>query len=183
MMKYLPNIITLLRIIFLVPYVYYLHMGHTKLALAIFLVAGFTDCLDGFLARYYSWTSKLGAILDPFADKLLMVSSFITLFLIGSINLFALLVLIFRDLFIILGVVSVYYFAPKVLKFEPVYMSKVNTVLQLFLIFCLLLNLSYLSIPANFIYILVGIVMATSFISLLQYIKLVSTWLSSSTNE
>ncbi len=178
MMKCLPNLITILRMLLLLPYIYFLYLGSTKIAFILFIIAGFTDCLDGFLARYFSWTSKLGAILDPLADKLLMVSSFVVLYLIGSLNIFVLLIFVFRDLYIIFGALYVSYKKPDTIEFEALFISKINTFFQLFLIFCLLLNLSYLPVPSALIHSVIFIVIITSVVSLVQYIQLGRKWLA-----
>ncbi|NQY42420.1 MAG: CDP-alcohol phosphatidyltransferase family protein, partial [Legionellales bacterium] len=152
--------------------------GENFVALVIFFIAGLTDCLDGYLARIFSWASNLGAILDPLADKLLMISSFSILYIIGAINIFVPVIIIFRDLYIMLGVVYIYTKEPSVLKFQPSLISKINTVLQLFLIFIILISISILNINAWFIWGVMLIVVLTTVFSLLQYINLAKTWLA-----
>lgn len=170
-MKYLPNCITTTRILILIPYAYFLYIGRYRLAFMLFMLAGFSDFIDGILARYFRWTSKLGSILDPLADKLLMLCSFFILYLIGQLPLYVLVILTFRDFYIMYGVIYIHINNPASLKFEPLMTSKVNTSLQLLLIFCLILNLSYVQIPILLINLVLVSVVMTSVISLIQYIK------------
>ena len=75
-MNQLPNLISVLRILLVLPVVWALVNLEYAIALILFAVAGFTDALDGFLAKHFHWESRLGSILDPLADKLLLVSCF-----------------------------------------------------------------------------------------------------------
>ena len=75
----IPNIITVFRFLLVPPVVLLLLDERFGLALLLFGVAGFSDGLDGYLAKRFNWSSRLGALMDPLADKLLLVSSFITL--------------------------------------------------------------------------------------------------------
>ena len=169
MMSYLPNIITLIRIVLMIPYLYCLYTGKYLAALSIFMFAGMTDALDGFLARHFSWTSTIGAVLDPLADKLLMISSLTVMYLIGSLDFWIPCLLIGRDLIIICGVLFLY-FCNITIKFKSVLSSKINTVLQLFLIFILLIHLALYPIPDELISITIILVLLTSLISTWQYI-------------
>lgn len=81
----IPNVITAFRFLLVPPVVILLLQERFTAALIVFGVAGFSDGLDGFLAKRYDWRSRLGSILDPLADKLLLVSSFVTLGWLGLI--------------------------------------------------------------------------------------------------
>ncbi len=177
-MRYLPNLLTILRIILLIPYIYCLYVGKNIMALMIFSIAGLTDCLDGYFARKFSWASNIGAILDPLADKLLMISSFSILYIIGAINIYVPIIIILRDLYIIFGIVYIYHQDPGVLKFQPSFISKLNTVLQLLLIFLTLINISLFHINIWFLKFTMLIVVVTTVVSLFQYIKLARGWLA-----
>src|SRR3972149_78044 len=81
----IPNFITLGRVI-LVPVVFWLLVsGQTQPAFVVFVLAGLSDAVDGFLAKRYGWTTELGAYLDPLADKLLIVSIFVALGVRGAL--------------------------------------------------------------------------------------------------
>jgi len=99
-------------------------------ALILFAVAGFTDALDGFLAKQFHWESRLGSILDPLADKLLLVSSFLVLAWIDLIPLWLVVVVIARDLLIIIGGVIFHYMFVQ-FNMAPSRVSKANTFFQI----------------------------------------------------
>ena len=75
-MRSLPNIISTLRIFLVIPTVYFMLDNRHSYALLVFLIAGLSDGLDGYLARRYGWTTRLGSFLDPMGDKLLMTASY-----------------------------------------------------------------------------------------------------------
>ena len=102
----LPNALSILRIILTVPVVLTLLNHDFFFAIMLFFVAGITDALDGWVAKRYSYQTRLGSILDPVADKLLLVSSFITLSVIGLLPLWLLLLIFLRDLMIVSGTVG-----------------------------------------------------------------------------
>ena len=77
--KDIPNLISILRILLVIPVIAALREHQFGLAMVLFAIAGISDALDGFLAKHYHWESRLGSILDPLADKLLLVASFATL--------------------------------------------------------------------------------------------------------
>jgi cardiolipin synthase len=102
----LPNAITLLRIL-LTPLLVWLLLDHRmKQALLVFLIAGFSDGLDGLIARVFHQKSKLGAYLDPLADKLLLVSSFILLGHMKKIPYWLVIITVSRDAIIVLGIIA-----------------------------------------------------------------------------
>ena len=99
----LPNIITLFRILLLPLLIYYLFLGNYFYSLLILAFAGITDVLDGFIARKFNMISRMGAILDPIADKLFVVT-LITYFVYQElIPLWFLLIILFRDFSLALG--------------------------------------------------------------------------------
>ena len=78
-LRHLPNIISVARIVLIVPVVWMLLSGRYTSAFWLFVIAGASDGLDGFLAKRFGWSSRLGGILDALADKLLLVSAFVCL--------------------------------------------------------------------------------------------------------
>ena len=134
-LKYIPNMICVLRIILVAPIVWSLLQGRYGLALGLILVAGFSDALDGFLARRFDWRTRLGGLLDPAADKLLMFAAYVTLAWIGLVPIWFSAIVVGRDIIIITGaIVYQLYVAP--VHGEPTGASKLNTVLQiLFVLF------------------------------------------------
>ncbi len=84
-LRWLPNAISLLRIALVVPILLLIIDGRYGLALGLSLVAGFSDGVDGYLAKRFDWHTRIGALLDPIADKLLVASTFIALVYTGHI--------------------------------------------------------------------------------------------------
>jgi len=128
--RHLPNLICLLRIALVWPVATALRDGNNALALGLFTVAAISDGLDGYLAKRFGWTSQLGKVIDPLADKLLLVTVFITASWIGLVPWWVAAAAIARDVLIVLGaVVFRLWFGP--LKGKPTVISKINTLFQL----------------------------------------------------
>jgi cardiolipin synthase len=102
-------------------------------ALALFALAGFSDGLDGYLAKRFDWHTRLGALLDPVADKLLVAGTFITLAYTQDIPIWLASVVILRDVIIVAGAMA-YNFFVRPVEGEPTRVSKLNTALQLLLL-------------------------------------------------
>lgn len=125
----LPNWITFGRIV-CVPFVVYTLLTNQPLsALIFFIVAAISDALDGFIARYTKTRSKLGAYLDPLADKLLFLGTFLTLGYLNIIPVWLIILSIYRDLTIVLGVGLLKYYNVDI-EIKPLLISKINTVIQ-----------------------------------------------------
>lgn len=148
----LPNILSLLRILLIPVFLVLMIQGKIVEASAVFFFAGFTDVLDGFAARLLHQKTKIGALLDPAADKLLMISAFIVL-TIPSLNsphiipLWLTIVVISRDLFIVSSAFALYKLRGQK-SFPPSFLGKSSTVCQfMVLIFVLLFNSFHISFP------------------------------------
>ena len=126
----IPNLLTLLRIILVPVFVIFLIQGAFFRALLVFIVAGLSDALDGFLARILHQQTILGAYLDPIADKALLASSFITLSILHIIPSWVSVIVISRDFVILLGI-SVLSIMSIDIKIRPTFVSKITTALQL----------------------------------------------------
>lgn len=136
-LSWLPNAISLLRIALVVPILIFILQGDFGWALALFIVAGFSDGLDGYLAVRFDWSTRLGGLLDPAADKLLITGMFITLAVAQHIPVWLAVVVILRDVVIVGGAMA-YNFLVKPVPGEPTRISKLNTALQmLFVLFVL----------------------------------------------
>ena len=140
-----PNALSILRIILTVPVVMTLLNDQYFLAMVLFFVAGITDGLDGWIAKRYSFESRLGSILDPVADKLLLVSSFITLYIIGLLPMWLLVLVFLRDVMIVSGTVGCFIGAgtPKDELLTPSKLSKINTAFQIALVLFLVVMQLY----------------------------------------
>lgn len=129
-MRHLPNLICLIRIALIWPTLSALRAGNYEVALLLFTVAAVSDGLDGYLAKRFNWTSGLGKVLDPLADKLLLVSVFIVATWIGLVPPWLTAAAVARDVMIGLGALAFHFwFGP--LRGRPTIISKVNTLLQL----------------------------------------------------
>lgn len=126
----IPNFITLGRII-AVPVVFWLLMvGQAKSAFFVFVLAGISDAVDGYLAKTYGWQTELGAYLDPIADKLLIVSIYVALGAKGEIPLWLVVAVVSRDIAII-GAVIIAWLMDHPVSIKPLAVSKMNTAAQL----------------------------------------------------
>jgi cardiolipin synthase len=126
----IPNLICVVRIMLVWPIVMALIDSRYPLALGLILLAGISDGLDGFLAKRFSWQSRLGGLLDPLADKLLLVSVFVALSMTGLVPVWLTALVIIRDLVIISGGVM-YQWLVEPVQPEPSVASKINTGMQL----------------------------------------------------
>jgi cardiolipin synthase len=129
-LSWLPNAVSLMRIALVVPILLLILDGGFAWALVLFFVAGFSDGIDGYLAKRFDWHTRLGALLDPVADKLLVAGTFITLAYTQHIPPWLAAVVILRDVIIIGGAMA-YNFIVGPVQGEPTRISKLNTVLQL----------------------------------------------------
>jgi cardiolipin synthase len=126
----LPNLITIARIL-LVPVVVWAIASHEmQIAFVVFLLAGVSDAVDGFLAKRFHMTSELGAYLDPLADKALIVSIYIALGITEAVPRWLVILVVSRDILIV-GGITVAVFLGKPMKVKPVLVSKLNTVAQI----------------------------------------------------
>jgi cardiolipin synthase len=129
-MIYLPNLLTLGRIA-LVPFLIVLLQEEQFLwSLMVFLVAGISDALDGFLAKRFDARTQLGAILDPLADKALILSAYITLSVLLLVPFWLVVVVVFRDVIIIAGYLVMTLFFGSI-EMKPLGVSKLNTLMQI----------------------------------------------------
>ncbi len=136
----IPNLITLARL-FAVPLLVWLIIhGEIAAAFWVFVLAGVSDALDGFIAKRFGLITKLGTYLDPVADKALLVSAYITLGQAGHINAWLVILVVFRDVLIIGGTV-LFHTLDRPVEMRPFFISKLNTLLQILLIVVLLGNL------------------------------------------
>lgn len=165
----IPNIITVFRFLLVPPVVWLMLNQRFGAALIVFGIAGFSDALDGYLAKRYNWTSRLGSLLDPLADKLLLLSAFITLAWLHWIPLWLVSLVILRDLIIVAGAI-VYHMRIEQLDAEPSLVSKLNTVTQILLVLAVMFTQAVQELPALWLDVLLYSVLATTVWSGLDYI-------------
>ena len=168
----IPNLITAVRILLVAPIAWVLLHGHFELALLLFFIAGFSDALDGFLAKNYGWTSRLGAMLDPLADKALLVTCYAALAWIGLLPVWLLLLVVLRDVVIVAGAV-IYNYRIERLEAHPTLISKLNTLLQIVLVLLVIVRQLMPFVETLWVEVLIYVVTASVIWSGLDYVV---TW-------
>lgn len=167
--RHIPNIISMFRVLLVLPVVWLLWQREYAMALLLFAIAGVSDALDGFLAKHYGWQSRLGSILDPLADKLLLVCCFLTLAWLELIPFWLLVVVIARDLVIVVGALIFHVLFGRY-EMAPSLISKINTFFQIVFVIAVVLFNSELW-PAPWIAEYLGyVVLATTLVSGADYI-------------
>jgi len=138
-------------------------------ALFLVAIAGISDGVDGFLARHFHWQSRLGSILDPLADKLLLVAAFSTLTYMQLLPLWLLLLVFGRDLLIVCGALA-YHLKFGEYELSPLWSSKMNTVFQIALVLLIIVQQEWLPQLAAWNTTLVWLFVASVIISGSEYI-------------
>jgi cardiolipin synthase len=144
----LPNFLTLARIVAVPAFLILLTTQRYGAALVVFLLASVTDGIDGALARACNSKSAIGASLDPLADKLLVVSSFLGLAWLGAVPAWLLVLVITRDVVILVGYLALYFLGMP-MEVAPTQISKVNTFLEMLTIGFALLALARPELPMS----------------------------------
>lgn len=160
----IPNLITLLRLVLVPPVIALILAGSYLWALILFMLAGISDGIDGFLARRYGWRTRLGGLLDPLADKALMMSSFVALAWEGFLPWWLATLVVLRDLIIIGGALA-FHFLTRRLQMTPTVVSKLNTVLQILLVVGVLIDLGVHPLSPGLLQSLVWTVTGTTLLS------------------
>ena len=165
----LANLITVLRLLAVPLIVWLILTGQWLGAFVLFVAAGASDALDGWLARHHDMRTELGAVLDPLADKVLMVSIFVTLSARGELPLWIVILAVSRDVLIVGGVL-VGWAMDMDLKIAPLAVGKLNTVAQIALAALTLGHLAALPVPELLADLMVYVVAATTVVSGGSYI-------------
>jgi cardiolipin synthase len=165
----IPNLITLGRILLVPIVVWAIASGAMDVAFILFLAAGISDGVDGFLAKRFGMTSVLGAYLDPLADKALIVSIYLTLGINGEIPRWLVILVVSRDILIVGGIILSWLMGSP-LKIRPLLVSKLNTVAQI-LFACVVLGSLGFHIKADLVeLVLMGLVAALTLLSIAAYL-------------
>ncbi|MDE2450284.1 MAG: CDP-alcohol phosphatidyltransferase family protein [Gammaproteobacteria bacterium] len=169
-MRHLPNIICLVRLALIWPIAMALHGGRYGLALALFVLAAISDGLDGYLAKRFNWISELGKILDPAADKLLLVTVFVESTWLGLVPWWVTAAAVARDVMIASGaLVFRFWFGP--LRGRPTIISKVNTGAQLLYLTAIMSGAAVAFPPRDVLRALALSVFATTVLSGINYVQ------------
>ncbi|MBV9262056.1 MAG: CDP-alcohol phosphatidyltransferase family protein [Pseudolabrys sp.] len=166
----IPNLITLGRILLVPVVVWAISQGLMWIAFVLFLAAGISDAIDGYLAKRFNMASELGAYLDPLADKALLVSIYVTLGIAGTIPRWLVILVVSRDIMII-GGVMLSWLMGKPIEMKPLPVSKLNTVAQI-VFACVVLGTLGFGIQAeNVLVVLMAFVTMTTLLSVAAYVR------------
>ncbi len=166
----IPNFITLLRFLMVPAVVYALLLGEMLPAFVIFVIAGVSDGVDGFIARHYEQQSELGAYLDPIADKALLVTVFIMLAILGYLPQWLVVLVVSRDVLIVMAVLVSSLMAQPV-GMNPILVSKANTAFQIALVSLVLAELAFGIRLGGLTTILIYVVAALTILSAAAYFR------------
>ncbi|MBI3541519.1 MAG: CDP-alcohol phosphatidyltransferase family protein, partial [Deltaproteobacteria bacterium] len=167
----IPNILTLFRIAASFVFLFYSFRGEWSIAFWIFCVAAFTDMVDGSIARLLRQRTRLGAVLDPMADKLLMFFGFVTLTKGHFIAWWLTTLVIMRDLLIVGGVF--YLRRQKIpIVFRPTYLSKATTFFQIVTLFSALMVTRNQFFLQAYFPIIMAVTAGLTFITGMQYVRI-----------
>ena len=140
--RHLPNLITVLRILLVVPLCWLIGAHRYDVALLVATIAAASDAVDGFLAKRFGWQSWIGGMLDPIADKLLLTAAFVWLALTADLPAWLVALVVGRDLAIVAGAVAYHNLIGR-FDAAPSGLSKLTTAVQLGFVLSELLRLSH----------------------------------------
>jgi len=167
--SHIPNSICVMRMLLVIPIVISLRSEAFPLALVLIFIAGLSDGLDGYLAKRFDWRTRLGGLLDPLADKLLLVTVILTLTFMNLTPIWLACVVIGRDLIIVIGAILYNYLIGPVAP-QPSVISKINTICQLLYIIFVIAHQASGWPPEIGILLAGAAVFVTSLISGLDYV-------------
>ena len=168
-MEQIPNIITVLRMFAILPICWLLWQDAFVPAIYCLIFAGLSDGLDGFLARRYGWATRLGAMLDPLADKLFIVSIMLLFGAKGYLPEWLVLLALGRDCIIVGGAI-LYRYITGTLEMRPLLISKLNTACQILLLLMMLLHVGFSPLSSGVILGLQALVTITTVFSGFAYV-------------
>ena len=174
----IPNMITLGRLLAVPVTVWLILNDFIFAAFWLFVAAGISDAIDGFLAKRWNQITEFGAYLDPLADKALLASVFITLGVQGHLESWLVILVVFRDVMIV-GAVVLFQTMVRSLEMDPLFISKVNTLAQIILAALVLGAEGYNVDMGLFMEMMIGIVAVTTMASGLSYLVVIMRRLGS----
>ncbi|MBT7138433.1 MAG: CDP-alcohol phosphatidyltransferase family protein [Rhodospirillaceae bacterium] len=173
-----PNMITLGRLMAVPVTVWLILNDFMFIAFWLFVAAGVSDAVDGFLAKRWNQVTEFGAYLDPVADKALLVSVFITLGVQGYLESWLVILVVFRDVMIV-GAVVLFQTMVRTLNMDPLFISKVNTLAQIILAALVLGAMGFEVDTGLLMEMMIGIVAVTTMVSGLSYLVVIMRRLDS----
>ena len=170
--RHLPNLLSGLRMLLVAPLVWLIRDAQYDGALLIAACAGATDALDGYLAKRFGWQSWLGGILDPIADKLMLIACFLCLGAVGAHPQWLTWLVVGRDVVIVAGAIAYHNLIGRI-SAQPTLFSKFTTCIQITYVLAQLVDLSSgLSLPHTLLQALIWITAGCTVVSGLQYVAI-----------
>jgi cardiolipin synthase len=174
----LPNLLTIIRILTIPAFLILLTSDRAAVALVVFVIGGITDALDGAIARLTDSKTELGAILDPLADKLLLLSSFSVLAFMGRVPSWLTVLVIIRDVILLAGYFALFVVSGERMAVRPSIVGKAATFFQLASVTVVLIGFPWPeAAPEGLRIVLFVAAGAATGISGLQYMVRGLTWL------
>jgi cardiolipin synthase len=165
----IPNLITLIRILLVPLMVWLIASDAVRVAFWLFVAAGLSDAIDGFLAKRFGMATELGAYLDPLADKAMIVSIYVTLAITGAIPVWLVILVVSRDIMIVSAVI-LSWLVGRPVRLKPLTVSKLNTVAQILLVAVALGSRGYRFDAEPFLSLLMAVVAALTLLSIGFYV-------------
>lgn len=141
-LRHIPNAITMTRLLLVLPIAFFIIDSQFLVAFILFTLSGLSDGLDGFIARHFGWESAFGRMIDPLADKLMMITTALTLGILGFFPMTLMLLIVVKDIAVLGGVFS-YTALAGFPKIHPTWLGKITTASQIVLLVTVLLELSF----------------------------------------
>ncbi len=170
MLRHLPNALCVLRMLLAIPVAIWLVRGEYRITLAVFAFAAVTDALDGFLAKRFNWTTELGKSLDPLADKILLVTAFVTLTAIDMVPMWLAVPVVLRDVVITAGAITYRVLYGPLIDARPTIISKLNTLVQIGYVVVVVAALAFHVQAAALHIVLATLVIVTTVASGIDYV-------------
>jgi len=169
----IPNLVTLCRILLVPVVVWAITASEMRIAFILFVAAGISDAIDGFLAKRFGMTTELGAYLDPLADKAMLVSIYVALGIIEAVPRWLVILIVSRDIMIV-GAVILSWVVDKPLPLKPLLVSKLNTLAQIALAAVVLAALGF---HFNADVAVLALIALVGFLTLLSIAFYVRSWI------
>ena len=166
----IPNLITLARILLVPVLVWAIIAGEMGLAFLLFLAAGISDAVDGFLAKRFGMATELGAYLDPLADKVLIVSIYVALGITGALDAWLVILVVSRDMMIVAAVL-LSWLIDRPVAIKPALVSKANTAAQIVFATLVLASLAFRFNPEPFNTLMMALVAVLTLLSIGFYLR------------
>jgi cardiolipin synthase len=166
----IPNLITLARILLVPVMVWAIAVDEFRLAFVLFLAAGLSDAIDGFLAKRFGMATELGAYLDPLADKAMIVSIYVAMGIVGVLPQWLVILVVSRDIMIVSAVI-LSWLVNRPVKLKPLAISRLNTVVQILFALVVMAARGFQFNADLAIFVLMVVVAALTLISVALYLN------------